>query len=212
MYKEELKGKKLDEANEKIRQLLHETQVKLQDSDKMQQHLAHLKEQLSRQQKKSAEAKQMQNLLTEKKNHIENICTELQQRLSKKELNSKKLNEANKNLRKRLHETQARLQYAEKMQQQVENICTDLQQRLSDEKLVKSEKLLVCDRFSNFNKNVRVSNCKRYVKGKSGRGFCFINHPDIGNNQILKWTFRVPKSAFGCLGMVNILITIKFDF
>ena len=51
---------------------------------------------------------------------------------------------------------------------------------------------IVCESFSEIKKNVIVSSCKRSVKS-SAYGYCFINHPPIGKNQILKWSLRVPK-------------------
>lgn len=62
---------------------------------------------------------------------------------------------------------------------------------------------IVCESFSDTNKNVTVSSCKRSVKS-SAFGYCFINHPPIGKNQILKWSLRVPKFGNGIIGIVII--------
>ena len=65
------------------------------------------------------------------------------------------------------------------------------------------EKEFVCESFSETKKNVIVSSCKRSVKS-SAYGYCFINHPPIGKNQILKWSLRVPKFGNGIIGIVII--------
>ena len=71
---------------------------------------------------------------------------------------------------------------------------------------IESKQTIVCDRFSDDNKNVTVSSCKRLVKrDATGHGYCFIKHPKIKKNQILKWSLRVPKFRYGYLGMVIIL-------
>ena len=36
-------------------------------------------------------------------------------------------------------------------------------------------------------------------------GACFLKHPKVQKNQILKWSLRVPKSKSGGIGMVIIL-------
>ena len=67
-----------------------------------------------------------------------------------------------------------------------------------------TKQTIVCDSFSDDNKIVIVSSCKRSIKGhKSGYGYCFLNHPKIANNQILRWTLRVPR-FYGFIGMVII--------
>ena len=70
-----------------------------------------------------------------------------------------------------------------------------------------SKRILVCNSFSDDNYNVIVSSCKRSVKAKEDafRGYCFLNHPKIEKNQILKWSLRVPKFYYGWIGMVIIL-------
>ena len=72
--------------------------------------------------------------------------------------------------------------------------------------IVGTKQIVVCDRFSDDNENVFVSSCKRSVKiDKWEDGYCFLNHPKIGKNKILKWSLRVPKFQFGSIGMVIIL-------
>ena len=85
--------------------------------------------------------------------------------------------------------------------------------------LIERKKTIVCDSFSDDNKNVTVSSCKRHVKFEQcfvydsynqvnyepSNGCCFLNHQKIKRNQILKWSLRVPKFQFGKIGMVNIL-------
>ena len=71
-----------------------------------------------------------------------------------------------------------------------------------------SKQTIVCQSFSDDNKNVTVSNDKRSVKHNgglfSGSGYCFLKHPKIKKDQILKWSLRVPKSGYS-IGMVIIL-------
>ena len=71
--------------------------------------------------------------------------------------------------------------------------------------ITESKLIIVCDSFSNDNKNMIVSSCKRSVKKFGNLGYCFLNHPKIEKNQILKWSLRVPKYDVGWIGMVIIL-------
>ena len=75
--------------------------------------------------------------------------------------------------------------------------------------LIESKQTIVCDRFSEDNFYVTVSSCKRSAeynkKGGHGDGFCFLNHPKIEKNRILKWSLRIPKFRYGLIGMVIIL-------
>ena len=73
--------------------------------------------------------------------------------------------------------------------------------------IVGTKQIVICDRFSDDNDNVTVSSCKRSVKIDTyGNGYCFLSHPKIGKNQILKWSLRVPKFKYSTiLGMVIIL-------
>lgn len=71
---------------------------------------------------------------------------------------------------------------------------------------------IVCNSFSDDNEGVTVSSCKRSVKVKTGSdwdtwGYCFLNHPKLKKNQILKWTVRVPKYQYS-IGMVIVLETL----
>ena len=72
-----------------------------------------------------------------------------------------------------------------------------------------NKQIIVCKSFSDDNKNVIVSSCKRSVcdlyEKESGMGYCFLKHSKIEKNQLLKWTIRVPKFKGGSfLGMVII--------
>jgi len=75
--------------------------------------------------------------------------------------------------------------------------------------IAENKQTIICDSFSDDNFNVTVSSCKRTVKGEENglRGYCFLNHPKIQKNQILKWRLRVPKFDYNKinLGMVIIL-------
>ena len=72
--------------------------------------------------------------------------------------------------------------------------------------LIDSKQTIVCDSFSDDNKNVTVSSCKRRAKNSGfGRSDCFLDHPKIEKNQILQWSLRVPKFKSGLIGMVIIL-------
>ena len=73
-----------------------------------------------------------------------------------------------------------------------------------------SKQTLVCESFSDDNCKVTVSSCRRSVKGIDYAGdhffgACFLKHPKVQKNQILKWSLRVPKSKSGGIGMVIIL-------
>ena len=72
--------------------------------------------------------------------------------------------------------------------------------------VMESKQTVVCQRFSDDNKNVTVSNGKRSVKadGYGYLGYCFLKYPKIKKDQILKWSLRVPKSGYS-IGMVIIL-------
>jgi len=70
--------------------------------------------------------------------------------------------------------------------------------------ITESKQIIVCDSFSNDNKNMIVSSCKRSVKKFGNLGYCFLNHPKIEKNQILKWSLRVPKFDDGWIGIVLI--------
>ena len=73
-----------------------------------------------------------------------------------------------------------------------------------------NKQIIVCESFSDDNKYVAVSSCKRSVKfdypdfSLGGVGYCFLNHQKIDNNKLLQWTIRVPKFKGGLLGMVII--------
>ena len=71
--------------------------------------------------------------------------------------------------------------------------------------IIESKQTIICDSFSDNNFNVTVSSCKRIVTHERGCGYCFLNHPKIQKNRILKWRLRVPKYYFGNIGMVIIL-------
>ena len=68
---------------------------------------------------------------------------------------------------------------------------------------------IICKSFSNNNYGVDVSSCKRIVKNTSNtlRGYCFLNHPKIEQDQVLQWKVRVPKfhnmSYVGMVIMIN---------
>ena len=69
--------------------------------------------------------------------------------------------------------------------------------------IVQSKQTIICDRFSDNNYNVTVSSCNRTVKGIYDElGYCFLNHPKMQKNQILKCSLRVPKYKSGWIGMV----------
>ena len=71
--------------------------------------------------------------------------------------------------------------------------------------IMEFKQTILCNRFSNENKNVTLSSSKQSVKGKARTwGYCFLNHPSIQKNQILRWSVRVPKFRY-FLGMVIVL-------
>ena len=71
-----------------------------------------------------------------------------------------------------------------------------------------SKQTIVCQSFSDDNKYVTVSNGKRSVKYNGGPfdyGYCFLKHPKMQENQVLKWNLRIPKYKYGTIGIVIIL-------
>ena len=70
--------------------------------------------------------------------------------------------------------------------------------------VIERKQTIICESFSDDNYKVTVSSCRRSVKGVDGYwGYCFLNHPKLQKNQILKWSLRVPKFKFpGWIGMV----------
>ena len=73
--------------------------------------------------------------------------------------------------------------------------------------VIERKQTIICESFSDDYFNVAVSSCRRSVKGVDGFfGYCFLNHPKLQKNQILKWSLRVPKFKYYCgVGMVIIL-------
>ena len=67
------------------------------------------------------------------------------------------------------------------------------------------KQIIVCQSFSDKNQNVIVTKGGRSVSSmnKSCNGYCFVNHPKIGQNQIIKWNLRVSKLR-GAIGIVII--------
>ena len=63
-----------------------------------------------------------------------------------------------------------------------------------------------CKTFSDRNKNVIVSSCRRSVHfvGR-GPGYCFLNHQRTRNDTLLKWTLRVPRFNY-FIGIVTNVI------
>ena len=81
--------------------------------------------------------------------------------------------------------------------------------------IIGNKQTILCDRFSDDNYQVTVSKQKQgFFKSKvwsvknngdGYSGYCFLKHPKIQKNQILKWSLRVPKFKYGGIGMVIIL-------
>ena len=86
------------------------------------------------------------------------------------------------------------------------------------EAATEGKQTIICQSFSDDNtygSTLTVSPCKRSLISREGYGdigCCFINHPKIQKNQILKWSLRVPKFKIQTIGMVTILELIIFDF
>ena len=78
--------------------------------------------------------------------------------------------------------------------------------------VMESKQTIVCESFSDDNYDVAVSNDKLSVKGTGSIGFCFLKHPKMQKNQILKWKLRVPKFKYGGIGMVIMPELIIFYF
>ena len=72
--------------------------------------------------------------------------------------------------------------------------------------VTEGKETIICQSFFDDNYKVTVSNDKRSVKYNgvgNGPGYCFLKHPKIKKDQILKWSLRVPKHRGG-IGMVII--------
>ena len=96
--------------------------------------------------------------------------------------------------------------HLEEIQKRVRDaIRVKSEQTMRIKSLNATEQIIICDSFSDDNVGVTVSSCKRSVKKCGYIGYCFLNHPKIEKNQILKWSLRVPKFLFGYIGMVIIL-------
>ena len=80
---------------------------------------------------------------------------------------------------------------------------------IQPQSVIETKQTIICQSFSDDNYNVTVSSCKRSVTS-NGFGYCFLNHPKLQKNQILKWSVRVPKHKYGWIGMVIMLDKIKF--
>ena len=74
--------------------------------------------------------------------------------------------------------------------------------------ITESKQTIICDSFSDDNYNVTVSSCRRSVKsnGYGYYGYCFLNHPKLQKNQILKWSLRVPKFILLGLEFIGMVI------
>ena len=74
---------------------------------------------------------------------------------------------------------------------------------------VDNEAVIVCQSFSDDNEDVDLSSCRRIMKftdeKEKGVGYCFLKHPKIEKDQVLQWTFHVPK--FRYFGRIGIVIT-----
>ena len=95
-----------------------------------------------------------------------------------------------------------------------------------------SKKIIYCESFSDDNQNVEIlcrcwgscacfdichcydhCNCfnsKRSVRVENPHypGYCFLNHPKIEENQILKWCLEIPK-LYSFVGRVIIFCSIR---
>ena len=72
---------------------------------------------------------------------------------------------------------------------------------IQPQSVIETKQTIICQSFSDDNYNVTVSSCKRSVTS-NGFGYCFLKHPKMQKNQILKWSLRVPKDKSGWIGMV----------
>ena len=157
---------------------------------------------------------------------------ELQSVLDSLELEKSNLARDKSNVSRLLQETQARLRDAESVKTEQTRRIKELERYKEDyinresqnaekrpagivknKPINETKKIIVCDKFSDH-KRVKISLPKRgFFKNKGwsvkcnsrlDKGYCFLNHPNIGKNEILKWSLRVPKTR-GCIGMVIIL-------
>ena len=74
---------------------------------------------------------------------------------------------------------------------------------MNDAKTKKENKqTIVCESFADDYPDAIVSSCKRRFKGLDDfNTYCFLNHPKVEKNQILRWSLRVPKFKYQ-IGMV----------
>ena len=80
--------------------------------------------------------------------------------------------------------------------------------------VTENKRIIICDTFSEDNFNVIVSSCKRSIRSKRAKerlGYCFLSHPNIDKNQILRWTLRVPRHQT-FIGIVIIFKYVLFKF
>ena len=171
----------------------------------------------------------LQNQLQESevsRRRLESEKTALDKKFNQKEEDYRRLNRL-------LQETQTRLQDAELVKAEQTRKIDKLERDSKDaylnrgapsaqkapvgaletKQIIGNKQTIVCDRFSDDNYQVTVSKLKQgFFKSKvwsvktngAVYGYCFLKHPKIQKNQILKWTLRVPKS-YGLIGMVIIL-------
>ena len=92
-----------------------------------------------------------------------------------------------------LDETQAQLRDAE---------FAKAQQTIRKHALKETKQIIVCRSFSDDNTSVDISSCKRAVRHNDDDwwGYCFLDHPEMDKNQILKWSLRIPKILKASLG------------
>ena len=182
----------------------------------MQNQLIKLQEQLAHQQRIAAEAEEARRGAEELIRGAEEKNEELQSVLNIVELEKSNLGEELEEMKKSSLNLKNDI---EKLTRDLKAVTVKLRCVSSSKSEVdgnkqnqKSKQTIICDSFSNDNYDATVSSCKRRVEVDDYTyGYCFLDHPRIEKNQVLKWTIRVPKFKDGRIGMVIILDLIIFD-
>jgi len=113
------------------------------------------------------------------------------------------------------------LTFEEKPESEVDDLSGS-DETIETTSITEIKEVIDCYSFSDDNKNVEIDDemyredikkgiykphyAKGHIRldGDGYNGYCFLDHPKIENNQILKWSIRIWKMR-GDIGPVNIL-------
>ena len=214
-------SERMIEQQEKLRKQLAQQQEIAAQVEEMKTRLAKTQQEKSNQEKRLNELQSILDTETRDKSSLKKELNQIKALYSNLEIENQKLTKDLKAVTLSRSETEGE-------RKRLEGILQETQTRLQDAERVKAKEtarikqmnetkqIIVCKGFDFGNEGVRISGCKRSVKGNmSGlhyKGFCFLKHPKLSWNQILKWTLRIPKFRRGAIGMVITLEQIIFDF